>query len=130
MLRRVFRGLSKNPAGLTLIAGAIGVLTGVERLMSKKRSTKPLRPRTDYFEIKRTKSDVGYTYWVLHGFGRYSCFALFDTWREAMDEAVLRLQRTAVIPAAPAFVSASDVRFRPRASQNSIASEPVGAPIS
>jgi hypothetical protein len=29
-------------------------------------------------------------YWVLQGHGEFQCFVLFDTWREAMDEATRR----------------------------------------
>jgi hypothetical protein len=112
MLRRVFRGLCKSSNGLTLVAGAIGVLTGFERLMggcARPRPdlpVRPLAPRTGYFDIKRTRSELGYTYWVLHGFGQYRCFVLFDTWREAMDEAVVRVRAAApghtdVVAAAP-----------------------------
>ena len=108
MLRRIFRGLCKNSSGLTLVAGAIGVLTGVERLMSnhpiREQPKKPIASRTNYFEIKRTRSELGYTYWVLHGFGCYRCFALFDTWQEAMDEAGLRLKTSDVSFGQPVLV--------------------------
>ncbi len=104
MLRYVLRGLRRNSSGLTLIAGAIGVLTGVERLMSTRVKTivrevprpEPVLetavPRTDYFKISRTQSELGYTYWVLQGFGRFRSFALFDTWQEAVEEAARRTE--------------------------------------
>lgn len=103
MLRNIFHGICRNSGGRTLLAGAIGVLTGVEHLLSAGAGTAPLyspnierrkpaaRPRVDYFNIRRTRSELGYTYWVLQGFGKYSSFALFDTWQEAVDEALARL---------------------------------------
>jgi hypothetical protein len=48
-------------------------------------------PRVDYFRVRRSGSALSSTYWILHGFGRHRCFILFDTWREAIDEALLRL---------------------------------------
>ncbi len=43
------------------------------------------------FSIKRTKSEVGYVYWILEGFGKHKCFVLCDTWEEAMEQAKNRL---------------------------------------
>jgi hypothetical protein len=43
------------------------------------------------FSIKRTKSEVGYVYWILEGFGKHKCFVLCDTWEEAMEQAKTRL---------------------------------------
>jgi hypothetical protein len=43
------------------------------------------------FSIKRTKSEVGYVYWILEGFGKHKCFVLCDTWEEAMEQAKARL---------------------------------------
>jgi hypothetical protein len=42
------------------------------------------------FTIKRTKSEVGYVYWILEGHGRYKCFVLCDTWEEAVAQATAR----------------------------------------
>jgi hypothetical protein len=108
MFRNIFNGLCCNRPGRAFLAGAIGVLAGVEHLMSTrtgaasttgeprvvktKQGAGLSRPRTDYFQIRRTKSELGYTFWVLQGFGRCSCFLLFDTWQEAIDEANLRLK--------------------------------------
>ncbi len=111
MLWQIFRSVCRNAGGLVLVAGAIGVLTGVEHLMSapgkkpkpqvakpkpvfiQEQSPAPIAlPRTDYFDIRRTKFALSYTYWVLQGHGKHSCFVLLDTWREAMDEAALRLK--------------------------------------
>jgi hypothetical protein len=44
------------------------------------------------FTIKRTKSEVGYVYWILEGFGKHKCFVLCDTWEEAMEQAKARLE--------------------------------------
>jgi hypothetical protein len=49
--------------------------------------------RTDrQFSIKRTKSEVGYVYWILEGFGKHKCFVLCDTWEEAMEQAKSRIE--------------------------------------
>jgi hypothetical protein len=105
-LKRLIDGLARKRSGLALLTGVTIVLEGVERLMSTRKPVTPLaprpavlRPRTDYFSIKRSKSDFGFTYWVLQGHGYFSSFALFDTWREAMDEANHRIALAA--PAAP-----------------------------
>jgi hypothetical protein len=91
------------------MAGAVGVLAGLQHLLSPKARIRSgsdtVRPRSasrqsalelpetkrDYFSIRRTKSELGYVYWVLHGYGEFQCFVLFDTWREAMDEALRRV---------------------------------------
>jgi hypothetical protein len=44
------------------------------------------------FSIKRTRSEVGYVYWILEGFGNHKCFVLCDTWEEAMEQAKTRLE--------------------------------------
>jgi hypothetical protein len=102
--------------GVHLIAGAVGVLAGLRHLLSAKdRNKGTVEPawaastalkdspaathmKRDYFSIRRTKSELGYVYWVLQGHGAFQCFVLFDTWKEAVDEACLR---------------ASDCRTRP-----------------
>lgn len=43
------------------------------------------------FSIKRTKSEVGYVYWILEGYGKHKCFVLCDTWEEAMEQVKNRL---------------------------------------
>ncbi len=63
---------------------------------SKAAHHSPIFPsapsRTDrQFSIKRTKSEVGYVYWILEGHGKYKCFVLCDTWEEAMEQAKTRL---------------------------------------
>ncbi len=98
MLQNFVRSLCRNPGGVILVAGAIGVLAGVEHFMSARAVApagasrrRPVRrlPRSsgvDRFSIRRTKSELGYCYWVLQGYGKYTGFDLFDTWQEAMDE--------------------------------------------
>ncbi|MFL6447234.1 MAG: hypothetical protein ACJ746_06040 [Bryobacteraceae bacterium] len=94
--------------GIHLIAGTVGVLAGLHHLLSAKdrihSARTPVRTanavsgqslaeratRRHYFSIRRTKSELGYVYWVLQGHGEFQCFVLFDTWREAVDEAFLR----------------------------------------
>jgi len=106
MLRQLIKGVCSHQGRLILMGSAIGVLAGVERLLS--RSPRPKRtivsslsapvtrmpaphPREHYFQVRRTKSELGYTYWYLQGHGCFQCFLLFDTWREAMDEANIRV---------------------------------------
>jgi hypothetical protein len=74
---------------LLVAAGVAGVVLGM--------LSKPKR-RTRCFSIKRTKSEVGYTFWILEGFGRHKCFVLFDTWQEAIDEANRRLSARPLRP--------------------------------
>jgi len=53
-----------------------------------------LAPKKDAarnFSIKRTKSEVGYVYWILEGYGKYKCFILCDTWEEAVEQAKAKL---------------------------------------
>jgi hypothetical protein len=55
-------------------------------------TTRPPSNRADrQFSIKRTKSEVGYVYWILEGYGKHKCFVLCDTWEEAMEQAKTRL---------------------------------------
>jgi len=112
MLRNIFRGICTHSGGMALVVGTIGVLAGVEHLLSsrpkgqklQRRAARPLAgaatrvapirvaaTRVDYFQIRRTKSELGYTYWVLQGFGAFQSFTLHDTWREAVDDAMARI---------------------------------------
>src|SRR6478736_2766514 len=97
------------PLGIHLIAGAVGILAGLKHLLSTKAKIRsasdPVQPRPeavqnldelperkrDFFSIRRTKSELGYVYWVLQGYGEFQCFVLYDTWREAVDEASRRV---------------------------------------
>jgi hypothetical protein len=106
MLQNIFRGLCRNSGGVILVAGAIGVLAGVKRFLElpaaaqfhvRARSERkhPGMPKPlDRFTVRRTRSELGYTYWVLQGFGQYTGFTLFDTWQEAMDEVQRRTKAT------------------------------------
>jgi hypothetical protein len=94
MNQRSFRRSETLPLGIRLIAVTVGVMAGLRRLFLTQSSQAHESPtdtpkvqRKDYFEIRRTQSELGYTYWVLQGVGKFQGVALFDTWQEAMDEA-------------------------------------------
>ena len=108
MLRHLVNRVCLVPKGKLIVAGAIGMLTSIEHLLANRprkhvdragRRQAPavspqlpiVRNRERLFVIRRTKSELGYTFWVLQGFHSCKCFLLFDTWQEAMDEANLRL---------------------------------------
>jgi hypothetical protein len=116
MFKGLLGGLFKATGALVLAVGVIGVLVGVERLLSsmdkEPKNSNPDNPRPSdpqpvpvapleapavpspqerYFSIKRTKSEVGYVYWILEGFGKHKCFVLCDTWEEAVAQAKARL---------------------------------------
>ena len=100
-LFRLLSGVRKHPIGLLLVAGAVGVLVAVQRLIETQTvhaesgspsHSNPHRHGSDYFRIRRTKSEIGYVYWVLQGYGQFRCYELYDTWREASDEAVRRVE--------------------------------------
>jgi len=107
MLGHFVRGLCRNSSGRGLVACAIGVLTGVECLLATQSApaaapgpSVPVAralPRIDYFQIRRTRFELGYTYWVLQGFGCYRGFTLFDTWQEAIEEAEARTLRRRIL---------------------------------
>lgn len=104
MFQNILGHLCRKPGGVKLVASAAGVLTGVGYLIGSRKKPAPRRGRPvehtrlimtvrqDYFNIRRTKSELGYTYWVLQGFGQYRGFTLFDTWQEAMEQATARLK--------------------------------------
>lgn len=106
MLQNVLRGLCRRSGGVILVAGAIGVLAGVEHFMSGRARAqshsgpsserkRPGMPKPlDRFSIRRTQSELGYTFWVLQGYGQYSGFTLFDTWQEAIDEVQRRTRNS------------------------------------
>jgi hypothetical protein len=97
--------------GLLFAAGAValtvGVIAGIERLLKDSspapRATPEAPPQAPppaetlvkeaerNFSIKRTKSEVGYVYWILEGYGKYKCFVLCDTWDEAVAQAKAKL---------------------------------------
>jgi hypothetical protein len=100
MFRKFVSGLCRDRRGLVLVAGAVGVLTGVEHLFSA-RSTKsgtakptpalPKPAQQTRIKISRTKSELGYVYWVVRDTCGDPSYTLFDTWQDAMDEAARRL---------------------------------------
>jgi hypothetical protein len=88
----------------TLAAGVAAALTF---LLSRPRAVRVRRGQTDAesgtitsdraakqrnFSIRRTKSELGYVYWVLQGFGKYSCYTLYDSWEEAIEGAKARIE--------------------------------------
>ena len=111
-MRRFLGGLFKATGALVLAAGVVGVLVcagravaqqkrnklkkrAVEHLLLTPPATATVRPADAVqrkFSIKRTKSEVGYVYWILEGYGEHKCFVLCDTWQEAVQQAKLRLQ--------------------------------------
>ena len=118
-LNSLVTGLSRKRSGLALLVGLSTMLTGIERLLSthppcrrpavSRRTDKPDEARKDYFAISQTRSEVGFVYWVLQGFGCYESFSLFDTWKEAVEEANRRVteRRVAVPEAVPQYAYAS-----------------------
>ena len=103
--------------GLFITSGAVvlavGALVTVERLLADphRRRVRPAgnpespaapqpsivapeRSKQRNFSIKRTKSEVGFVYWILEGYGAYKCFILCDTWDEAVAQAQLKMAET------------------------------------
>ncbi len=62
-------------------------------LKPAQRSAEPVR--RDYFVITKMRGSCGPQKWVLQGFGRFECLLLFDSWREAMDQACFRTENLA-----------------------------------
>ena len=107
MFGNVVRSLCRDRRGLTLVAGAIGVLAGVEYLFSARAPKPvPVEPapvtiippepepsikRPARLKITQTRSELGYVYWVLQECCGKPSYALFDTWQEAMEEAARRI---------------------------------------
>ena len=112
-MKRLFTGLFVVSGAIVL---TVGFLAAVELLLSNpKRSRRTRRiefadtpaaptaiqpaptpspeekPAERKFSIKRTKSEVGYVYWILEGYGRYKCFILCDSWDEAVAQAKAKL---------------------------------------
>ncbi len=95
--------MARRRRGLCVLGGLAALLAGVEKLLRPAAPKTPAStprnrrrkkaPRKDYFSIRRTKSDLGFTYWVLQGHGRYASFELFDSWAEAIAGAEARLLR-------------------------------------
>lgn len=112
-LQSLVSGMARRRSGVALLIGVSSVLTGVSRLLKRKLPQQQNRPvpalprtgvhaesRRHYFSIRQTRSEVGFVYWVLQGFGCFESFSLHDTWREAVDEANRRLADCPVAVAA------------------------------
>jgi hypothetical protein len=108
VFKRLIHSFSRHRSGIVLLSGAAALLSGVERALAPRtasdrpRSQTPLPnaqpvqtpaadPSADGFKIYRSKTDLGYAYWVLQGRGCFQSFSLFDTWEQAMQEAERRL---------------------------------------
>ncbi len=103
--------VSRRRTGILLLAGTAIVLAGLGKMLARRSSknrTGNTTPavhnwssvvRTDYYTIRQTRSELGYVYWVLHGHGRFASFALFDTWREAIDAATEKLTPRSILAA-------------------------------
>jgi hypothetical protein len=108
-MRRLLGSLIKTTGALVLAASVVGVLIGVERLLTRRARREPEADRPKLlpkplqlcssspssqrpFSIRRTKSEVGYVYWILKGYGEHKCFVLCDTWQEAVEQAKIRLE--------------------------------------
>ena len=103
-MRRLAQALLATSGVFILMAGVTLVFLSSDgrKSGSRRGNRPPSKPapelnaqpnRSDYFEIRRTQSELGYTYWILKGHGVYQCFELFDSWREAMSEAQLHTER-------------------------------------
>jgi hypothetical protein len=114
MFKGILGGLLMATGALVLAAGVVGVIVVVERALSNRQKDQqppptpdipakppvvavaepqPTKPKAErHFSIKRTKSEVGYVYWILEGHGKYKCFVLCDSWEEAMEQAKARLE--------------------------------------
>jgi hypothetical protein len=119
MFGKVVSGFCRKRGGLVFVAGAIGLLASVEYLLAM-RAPKPDRTPgsrlrnqsthpTPRFKITQTRSELGYVYWVVRVVGGNPSYALFDTWREAMDEVNHRVKAAAsrrLVPASDALLTA------------------------
>jgi hypothetical protein len=95
--------LARRRGGIFVLSGIAALLTGVERVLrspgasartgkhGETSSGNFARQRKNFFSIRQTRSELGYVYWVLQGYGEFSSFELFDTWVEAMTAADARL---------------------------------------
>ncbi len=99
---------------LVLAASAAGLLVGIKQLLTPKRIcyvravAAPDPPKADrHFSIKRTRSEVGYVYWILEGYGQYKCFVLCDSWDEAVAQAKARLAGEEMAPTTEGVLTAA-----------------------
>ncbi len=105
MFKGIVGGLLMATGALVLAAGVVGLIVVVERLLDNRERDRDKEPRPSspetaplarpkaqpHFSIKRTKSEVGYIYWILEGHGKYKCFVLCDSWEEAIEQAKSRM---------------------------------------
>lgn len=118
-MRRLFNRMFAKST-LVLAASAAGLLVGVKLLLTPKRISftralpaatpvnKPESLKADrHFSIKRTRSEVGYVYWILEGYGQYKCFVLCDSWDEAVAQAKARLAGEELVPAPEGMLTAA-----------------------
>ena len=104
MLRKAVASLCRNSCGLALVGGAISFLTGVEFFFSgggaqadglkthQRKGAKAPPQLQQRLRISQTRSELGYVFWVVREPGGNPAYALFDTWQEAMDEVLRRLE--------------------------------------
>lgn len=105
-LKRMIEGLARTRSGWLVLSGLAAVLGGVEKVLTVRQQScradvrsgsddavalPAVSRRLHYFTIRQTRSELGYVYWVLQGFGWFQSFTLFDTWAEAMQSADARL---------------------------------------
>lgn len=116
-LNKLVTLVARHCSGAWILGGVAAMLEGVSRVLAppqKQRRNAPvsIRPvplvqplatckapadrpapaaQRDFFSIKRTHSELGFTFWVLQGHGRFASFHLFDTWTEAINAADARL---------------------------------------
>ncbi len=92
MFDRLIRGMSRTRTGIAFLTGAAAVLSGVGHVLARPAARMPaVPPSRDRFRIYRSESELGFVYWVLQGRGSFDCFALFDSWEQAMQEAERRI---------------------------------------
>jgi hypothetical protein len=110
VIRRLAQVLLGASSAIIVVAGVAVAMAGFDK--KKDQRTKSQRrwesrrnleratrrgaqgkERTDYFEIRRTQSELGYTYWILKGHGIFQCFELFDSWEEATAQLKLRTEQ-------------------------------------
>jgi len=102
--RRPRRSKRVEPDETPALAELVSVAPPVD---VKAAEASPLVPKRDAkrnFSIKRTKSEVGYVYWILEGYGRYKCFVLCDSWDEAVAQAQAKLAEIDAVDAEPQTV--------------------------
>ncbi len=95
---------------LLCIGGAVALSRLLNRQACvKSTQTQSLTQRNDFFSLTRSRSKDPSPKWVLQGYGRYSCFLLFDTWKEAMRQANFRVESLgAAVPELIQIVSSSE----------------------